>query len=74
MKPRTTCKIDGKNVSRADFDRFLATLTRTDGWFCDETTTGGETGWNLRDAAGVKYAFKAVQDGDTSTLEIERLP
>ena len=74
MKPRTTCTIDGKEVTRREFDRFLATLTQTDGWYCDETTTGGETGWNLRDAAGVKYTFKAVQDGGLSTLDIERAP
>ena len=67
-----TCRIDGVKVSRRAFDRFLAALTQTDGWYCDETTTGGETGWNLRDAAGVKYAFKAVQDGETSTLDLRR--
>ena len=73
MKPRTTCRIDGQKVSRGEFDRFLATLTRTDGWYCDETTTGRETGWNARDAAGATFAFKAVQDGDHSTLDLRRL-
>jgi hypothetical protein len=72
MKPRTTCALDGKKVPRAEFDRFLATLIQTDGWYCAETTTGGETGWNAVDAAGIRYAFKAVQDGGTSTLEISR--
>ena len=72
MKPRTTCRIDGQTVSRQEFDRFLATLTQTDGWYCDMTTTGGETGWNARDAAGAIFTFKAVQDGDRGTLEIRR--
>ena len=57
MKPRTTCKIEGKVVGRRAFDRFLAGLTRTRGWYCDETSTGGVTGWNARDAAGAAFAF-----------------
>jgi hypothetical protein len=72
MAPRVTCRIDGKEVSREEFDRFLDTLRQTDGWYCDETTAGGETGWNAEDASGAKFTFKAVQDGGTSTLEIER--
>jgi hypothetical protein len=74
MARRVTCRIDGQTVSRAEFDRFLATLEGSEDWYCAETTTGGETGWKMKDARGVVYDYTAVQDGDTSTLEIQRLP
>jgi len=66
--------IDGRPVSRAEFDLLFKTLKQTDGWFCDETTTGGETGWNAVDPQGVKYRYKAVTDGDQNTQSLERLP
>ena len=41
---RTTCRINGRKVSRKKFERLRATLTQTDGGYRDETTAGGETG------------------------------
>jgi hypothetical protein len=67
-----TCRIDGKEVSRAEFDRVLSTIKETGGWFCAETTTGGRTGWNGVDPRGVKYRYVAVSDGGREVQELVR--
>jgi hypothetical protein len=64
-------EINGRSVTRAEFERFLGTLREVPGtWYCAETTTGGETGHHALDSAGNLYEYQAVTDdsGDRSTL------
>jgi hypothetical protein len=67
-----TCRIDGKVVSRAEFDRLFSTLKESGGWFCAETDTGGRTGWDAVDPRGVAYHYVATTDGGQDTWELQR--
>jgi hypothetical protein len=73
MAPKTGYHIDGKRVSRAEFDLLFKTLRETGGWFCHETTTGGETGWEAADPRGVKYRYTATTDDGRNIQELDRI-
>lgn len=73
MTSATAYRIDGKDVSKAEFQRLFATLKETGGWFCAETTTGGETGWEAQAPDGTKYQYTAVTDGDRNSQALQRL-
>lgn len=73
MSATTLHRIDGKKVTKAEFERLFATLKESGGWFCAETTTGGETGWEAVDPNGAKYQYTAVTDGDRNTQDLRRL-
>lgn len=70
---RTVYGIDGRTVSRAEFERRKDAMKEAGGWFCAKTTTGGETGWELVDADGVKYQYIAVSEGDRNTQTLRRV-
>lgn len=67
--------IDGKKVSRTQFDKFLKGLEEIKGtWFCDETTEGGNTGYDAKDKQGTVYQYRAESEKHSSKNFIHKKP
>jgi hypothetical protein len=67
------CTIEGRVVSPAEFDAFLATLVEIPHtWYCAESTNGGRTGYDAQDAQGVRWTYCAISEGATNTSSLER--
>jgi hypothetical protein len=65
--------IDNKEVSKEEFERFLANLKELyNTWFCAETSTGGTTGYDATDQHGVIYEFQATSDSGKNTNTLRK--
>ena len=64
--------MNGKVVTQKEFKSFLATLKELPGtWFCKETTTGGSSGYAVKDTiTGIVYQYvsSVVNDNCKSTI------
>jgi hypothetical protein len=67
-------RIEGREVSREEFERRMDALQNAGGWYCAETTTGGRTGWKVQDPQGAVFQYTATTDGDRQSFVLERLP
>lgn len=65
--------INDKIVSSKEFDKFLSSLTEVKGtWFCDETATGGNTGYDAKDKQGTMYEYRAESEQNSSRNSIKK--
>jgi hypothetical protein len=72
-KSTTEYTIDGKSVSKEEFEKFLSGLKELSGtWYCAETSTGGITGYNAADKKNVIYEYKTTSDSGKSINAIRR--
>jgi len=66
--------IDNKEVSKEEFERFLANLKEVHNtWFCAETSTGGTTGYDATDQHGIIYEFRSTSDSGKSANTINQV-
>ena len=66
-------KIDDKTVPQKEFERFLASLTEIEHtWFCAETSDGGSTGYNAKNADGIVYEYRAETIGKKNSNTISK--
>ena len=66
--------IDGRFVSREEFEKFNSTLHGEEEWYCTEKIfvdggRGGETGWIAKDKYGRRYQVVHDQSGKASWHE-----
>lgn len=67
--------IDNRQVTQKEFDKFLKPLTEVEGtWFCAETTTGGITGYKVKDKKGAIYEYETISDTGDNTCTITKEP
>ncbi len=72
-QPSVEYTINDKKVSRVEFDKFLKGLEEIKGtWFCDETTTGGNTGYDAKDKQGTVYEYRAESEQHSSKNSIKK--
>jgi hypothetical protein len=72
-KSTTEYTINGKTVSQEKFEKFFAGLKEIEGtWFCEETSTGGNTGYDATDKNGTVYEYVTKSDSGKSINSIRR--
>ncbi len=72
-KAVTEYTIDDKKVSKKEFNNFLSGLKEQEHtWFCDETSTGGMTGYDGKDKDGVLYEYRAETDSGSQKNTIKK--
>jgi hypothetical protein len=74
--------IQGKEVTKDEFDIFLESLKKISGtWFCDEITLrdkdgnivlGAETGYDAEDEEDNVYAYRYLTSPDQTTYSITK--
>ena len=70
---KTEYSIDNKKVSEKSFNKFLSGLTEIKGtWYCAETTTGGRTGYDMKDKNGIVYKYCASSDLNESKISLSK--
>lgn len=67
------CTIDDTVVNREEFEKFLKTLKEVPHtWFCAESTTGGETGYDAADWLGNIYEYRAISENSNNHWSIKK--
>jgi len=70
---KSAWSIQGKTVSREEYEKFVAGLKKTGtGWYCKETSEGGVTGEDMKDAEGIIYQVRIASDLEGVSHEIRR--
>ncbi len=63
--------VDGVPADREAYERFRSSISEVPGtWYCDETSAGGETGWDAIDAEGTVYQVRELTERDGSISSI----
>ncbi len=66
-------EIDGRQVTGEEFRKFVSDLKEVPGtWYCEETTDGGTTGYDMKDGRGRVYEFTSVSESGKSRSSIRR--
>lgn len=66
--------IDDKPVSKAEYEALHKTLKSYRNWYCAETTDGGITGEEMKDAKGVVYDVRVEVNRSGTHSSIRRKP
>lgn len=65
--------IDGRSVSKAEYERLRKKLKATgEGWYCKKTPGGGRTGHEAKAPDGTLYVVEAVTDSAGGRQSITR--
>lgn len=68
-----TFRIEAKKVTPAVFNARLNSLKESDGsFFCERKPGGGTSGFDLRDAAGASYEYRAVSENGKTNASLVR--